>query len=123
MNCNNLTSIISKPTITPAIGYNAFYAWETDVYEQATLFVPAESLEAYRAHEEWGKFTHIVPFRGVGPGDINGDGNIAISDATNLIDQLLSGDELPAYADVDGDSSVSIKDVTALIDMLLSSDL
>ena len=122
MNCNNLTSIISKPTITPAIGYNAFYAWETDVYEQATLFVPAESLEAYRAHEEWGKFTHIVPFLGAGPGDINGDGNIAISDATNLIDQLLSGDELPAYADVNGDGVVTIKDVTDLIDMLLSGN-
>ena len=122
MNCNNLTSIISKPTIAPAIGYNAFYAWETDVYEQATLFVPAESLEAYRAHEEWGKFTHIVPFVGAGPGDINGDGNIAISDATNLIDQLLSGDELPAYADVNGDGVVTIKDVTDLIDMLLNGN-
>ena len=122
MNCNNLTSIISKPTIAPAIGYNAFCGWETDVYEQATLFVPAESLEAYRAHEEWGKFTHIVPFLGAGPGDINGDGNIAISDATNLIDQLLSGDELPAYADVNGDGVVTIKDVTDLIDMLLSGN-
>ena len=122
MNCNNLTSIISKPTIAPAIGYNAFYAWETDVYEQATLFVPAESLEAYRAHEEWGKFTHIVPFIGAGPGDINGDGNIAINDVTYLIDQLLSGDELPAYADVNGDGVVTIKDVTDLIDMLLGGN-
>ena len=87
MNCNNLTSIISKPTIAPAIGYNAFYAWETDVYEQATLFVPAESLEAYRAHEEWGKFTHIVPFLGAGPGD----GVVTIKDVTDLIDMLLSG--------------------------------
>jgi len=91
-------------------------------YEQATLFVPAESLEAYQTHEEWGRFTHIVPFIGAGPGDINGDGNIAISDATNLIDQLLSGDELPAYADVNGDGVVTIKDVTDLIDMLLGGN-
>ena len=123
MNCYNLTSIISKPTIAPAIGYNAFYGWETDVYEQATLFVPAESLEAYQSHEEWGKFTHIVPFHGAGPGDINGDGNIAISDATNLIDLLLGGDELPAWADVNGDGVVTIKDVTDLIDMLLSGNM
>ena len=93
------------------------------LYEQATLFVPAESLEAYQSHEEWGKFARIVPFLGAGPGDINGDGNIAISDVTNLIDLLLSGNELPAWADVDGDGNVSIKDVTTLIDMLLSGTL
>ena len=83
--------------------------------------MPQESLEAYRAHSGWNRFRHIVPFIGGGPGDINGDGNVAISDATNLIDMLLGGDELPAWADVDGDGSVSIKDVTALIDMLLGS--
>jgi hypothetical protein len=53
---------------------------------------------------------------------VNGDGNIAISDATSLIDMLLSGDELPAWADVDGDGTVGIKDVTTLIDMLLSGN-
>ena len=84
--------------------------------------MPDQSLEAYRAHVEWGKFTHIVPFLGAGPGDINGDGNIAINDVTNLIDQLLSGDELPAYADVNGDGNVGIKDVTILIDMLLNGN-
>ena len=67
-----------------------------------------ESLEAYRAHEEWGKFSHIVPFIGAGPGDVNGDGKIAISDVTNLINLLLSSDELPAYADV----NVSISSMT-----------
>ena len=56
------------------------------------------------------------------PGDVNGDGYITISDVTNLIDILLSGGELPAYADVNGDGDVSIKDVTDLIDMLLSGN-
>ena len=92
------------------------------LYDQVTLFVPSESVEEYRAHEEWGKFTHIVPFIGAGPGDINGDGNIAINDVTNIIDQLLGGEEIPAYCDVDGDGNVSIKDVTALIDQLLSGN-
>ena len=122
--CNCLTNVTCLATIPPSTG-NVFYShsWTTpNIYNKATLFVPAESIEAYRAHEEWGKFTHIVPFRGVGPGDINGDGNIAISDATNLIDQLLSGEELPAYADVNGDGVVTIKDVTDLIDMLLNGN-
>ncbi len=82
-----------------------------------------ESLEAYRAHEEWGKFSHIVPFIGAGPGDVNGDGKIAISDVTNLINLLLSSDELPAYADVNGDGRVSIQDITALINKILTGDI
>ena len=84
-----------------------------------TIFVPNESLEAYRAHREWGKFTHIVPFIGAGPGDIDGDGSIAISDVSGIIDMLLEGGALPAYCDVNGDGLVSIADVSALIDILL----
>ena len=116
--CSDLASIICKAMSPPTAVENSF----RDTYEIATLFVPAESLEAYQSHEEWGKFTHIVPFLGAGPGDINGDGNIAIGDVTNLIDQLLSGDELPAWADVNGDGAVTIKDVTDLIDMLLNGN-
>ncbi|MBR4829696.1 MAG: leucine-rich repeat protein [Muribaculaceae bacterium] len=55
-------------------------------------------------------------------GDINGDGALTISDVTALIDQLLSGDDIPAYADVNGNGVVNISDVTALIDILLSGN-
>jgi len=92
------------------------------LYDQVTLFVPNESLEAYRAHEEWGKFTHIIPFIGAGPGDVNGDGKLSIGDVTGLIDQLLGSGDLPAYCDVNGDGKVSIADVTTLIDMLLNAN-
>jgi len=115
---SKLDRVVCQATTPPDI----YYAFSFSSYEIATLFVPAESIEAYRDHEEWGQFMRIVPFRGAGPGDINGDGNIAVSDVTNLIDQLLSGDELPAYADVNGDGVVTIKDVTDLIDMLLNGN-
>ena len=116
--CTDLKSVICKAINPPNAAGTAF--WYN--YNRATLFVPAESLEAYQAHREWGKFLHIVPFIGAGPGDINGDGNVAINDATNLIDILLGGDELPAWGDVDGDGTVDIKDVTTLIDLLLSGN-
>lgn len=60
----------------------------------------------------------------VQPGDVNGDGNVSISDVTALIDYLLSGDDssiIKANADVNQDTNISISDVTALIDMLLSN--
>jgi hypothetical protein len=87
-----------------------------------TLFVPSESLQAYRNHSEWRRFGRIVPFLGAGPGDVNGDGKIAISDVSGVIDQLLSGGDIPAYCDVNGDGKVTIADVTALINMLLNAE-
>ena len=134
--CINMKRMIVRATTPPTAGYLFSDDYIPDVYnyygqigfdgntlyDQVTLFVPSESLEDYRTAWEWKKFTHIVPFVGAGPGDINGDGNIAINDVTGLIDQLLGGEELPAWSDVDGDGNVSIKDVTALIDQLLSGN-
>ena len=53
-------------------------------------------------------------------GDVNGDGNVNISDATTLIDLLLGGGTInnPA-ADCNNDGNVTIIDLTALIDYLL----
>ena len=53
-------------------------------------------------------------------GDVDGDGNINISDVTALIDLLLTDGSMTAGADVDGDGNLTISDVTALIDMLLT---
>ena len=54
-------------------------------------------------------------------GDVNDDGNVNITDLTELIDYLLSGNaiEYTPVADVNADTAVSIADVTALIDYLL----
>ena len=115
--CENLTGLIME-AVTPPAASSQFYS-EKYRYDQVKLFVPNESLDAYRAHSEWGKFTHIVPFIGAGPGDINGDGTVAIGDVSGMIDMLLEGSDLPAYCDVNGDGEVTIADVSALIDMLL----
>ena len=55
-------------------------------------------------------------------GDVNGDGEVTISDVTALIDYLLNGDAsaINTYAaDCNRDKGVSIADVTVLIDYLL----
>ena len=116
--CVDLKRVICKAVTPPHAVWTAF--WYN--FERATLFVPAEALEAYNTHQVWSRFTHIVPFIGAGPGDTNGDGAINIADVTNRINQLLSSDDLPAWSDVDGDGNVTIKDVTILIEMLLNGD-
>lgn len=122
--CNNLTSVISR-ALTPPNGTNVFIFADGSgdiIYQQATLFVPAESVEAYRAHNEWGKFARIAPFIGIGPGDMNGDGSITVTDVTQLVGMLLSDDDMPAYADVTGDGTANITDVISLINLLLNAE-
>ncbi len=58
-------------------------------------------------------------------GDVNGDGKIAITDVTALIDYLLTNDAsliVMENADVNPDGKVAITDVTALIDILLAGE-
>lgn len=56
-------------------------------------------------------------------GDVNGDGNVNISDVTALIDLLLGSDSSTYHAenaDCNADGNVTISDVTTLIDALLA---
>ena len=57
------------------------------------------------------------------PGDVDGDGNIGISDVTTLIDMMLgTATGITVNADLNHDGSISISDLTALIDMLLNGE-
>ena len=69
----------------------------------------------------WNRFQTIVPIEDVG--DVNGDGNINISDVTTLINYLLGGEsDRLVFADVDLDGSVNITDVASLINRLLNNN-
>ncbi|MCQ2310826.1 MAG: leucine-rich repeat domain-containing protein [Paludibacteraceae bacterium] len=55
--CRALTSITCEATTPPACGRDCF-DW-VDIY--IPLYVPAGSVEAYKAANEWKKFTNILP--------------------------------------------------------------
>lgn len=65
----------------------------------------------------------LAPGSPAKPGDVNGDGEVNISDVTALIDLLLSGETGTEMADVNNDGEVNISDVTSIIDMLLGGDV
>ena len=118
--CASLNDITCLATTPPTMG--SYWSFMPSTYNTATLHVPEESLDAYKTAYYWKYFINIEAISTVVPGDINGDGTISISDVTGLIDLLLSGVDMPAYADVNGDGVVTIKDVTDLIDMLLNGN-
>lgn len=53
-------------------------------------------------------------------GDVNGDGEVSISDVNALIDHILTGSDFDAAADVNKDGEVGISDVNAVIDIILN---
>ena len=65
-----------------------------------------------------------LPYLNVIMGDVNGDGELTISDVTVLISCVLKNDMssiVEAAADVNDDGFITIADVTKLISMVLSS--
>ena len=55
-------------------------------------------------------------------GDVNGDGEVNISDVNAVIDMILS-DDTDSAGDVNSDGEVNISDVNALIDIILNGGL
>ena len=92
------------------------------MYKNVTLYVPRESVEAYRNSPEWGQFTNIVgidvPDYTASVCDVNSDGEVNIADVNAVIMLILtSGGNI---GDVNGDGEVNIADINAIIDAILS---
>ena len=52
-------------------------------------------------------------------GDVNGDGNVDVSDVTALINMILGTEPMSAKADINGDGKVDVSDITALINLII----
>ena len=115
--CNALSTVTCKSQVPPVMAnVNVF---SNKAYNQATLKVPQNAIEAYSAADYWYKFVTIEGFGEVG--DINGDGRISIADVTVMIDLLLTGETIDS-GDLNGDGRVTIADMTVLIDNLLNNE-
>jgi len=75
--CNNISTITCLPTIPPVVYSNNF---NTQVYQNATLYVPNGCKEAYSSAEMWSNFQNIVEMEPVGISDINAaDGEVSVT--------------------------------------------
>ena len=108
---------------TVTTNYN--WTFSTQAYDTTVLRVPQVLVNAYREAYCWNRFVNIEGMTVLGNGDVNGDGQLTISDVTAFIDMLLNGQSgaaNPINADVNGDGNLSIGDITKLIDRILNSN-
>ena len=59
--CSSLTTVICKASNVPVLGEYVFYDMPLS---EATLYVPAQSLDDYKAAEQWKEFGTILPIEG-----------------------------------------------------------
>ena len=115
--CNDLISI--------SIGRED-YAYNPNYYDSyyATLYVPKGSVEAYRNAEDWGLFHNIVgidvPDEPTVYGDVNGDGEVNITDVNTVINAIINASNYLTTYDVNGDGEVNIGDVNQILDIILN---
>ena len=128
--CTNLHDVYCYTEEIPNIGDRIFYY--TDI-GNATLHVPATSIEAYRNARQWNSFGNIVALTDSDPlgkqdiviGDANGDNEVNITDITYIIDKI---NDKPATdfnekaADLNEDGEINITDVTLLLDKINGCD-
>ena len=125
--CQELRNVKVYHTEPPAINENVF---ENKAYQNGTLHVPVGCVEKYRAADGWKRFSRIY---GVlpNPADVNGDGEINIADANNVIHIIVNGggsghshapsrEDGPIVGDVNGDGEVNMADVNTIINTILS---
>jgi len=122
--CDNLTSVTCLREQPPYMGmgmngetHEKAYNFTDRVNEQATLYVPRESVSRYSIANQWKNFKHIVPI-GFNPNDVNDDGEVNLGDVNTLIHAVLTqaGD---VQDDINGDGEVGVADVNALIGAIL----
>ena len=126
--CEYLDTIMCMAKVPPVMNGAEDSFFEPLVFQNATLYVPVGSLEAYKTAKVWKKFQNIVAKNFDIPGDVNGDGEINIGDTNSVIDVIINGggagtgghSRIPA-CDVNGDGEVNIADVNAIIEMIIGN--
>ena len=124
--CTNLRTIyVGSGWSTAAVTSSSdmFFNCTSLVGGQGTTYSSSNPTDKTYAHIDGGTSNpgYFTDKNAALRGDVNGDGNVNISDVTALINLLLSGNTSAPAADCNLDGKVAIGDVTALINYLLSS--
>jgi hypothetical protein len=109
--CGLLTSVTSLASTPPVCSGALFNA--NNYYVQATLHVLPASLAAYQSATYWKDFSQILGDVSTDLADVNGDGEISIADANNVIEVIVNGPGSGGHSRVPGDGETNMADVNS----------
>jgi len=92
------------------------YGVDDEGFEEVTLF----TFKAYNGMAVYKIGRNVSTDEPPVPGDVNGDGEVNISDISDIIDLILSG-KVTDSGDVNDDGEINITDINFVIDMILKS--
>ena len=121
--CSLISTITCKAKVPPIMSVSSSWLppayFHSSVFNNATLYVPRRSLDAYRSAPIWKNFQNIVGVDMVIiPGDVNDDEEVNVADVNATIDTILSGG-YQEDMDLNSDGEVNVADVNALINLIL----
>ena len=124
--CTSLTTIICKAIEVPTLGY---YVFDNIPQTEATLYVPAESLEDYKAANQWKYFGNILPIDNItysitltcNPehGTVSGDGVYQVGETATLTATPKDGYEFVRWSD---GSTANPRTLTVTADLTLTAE-
>ena len=117
-NCENLLNVYCYAEEPPL----AFSSFDYVENSQATLRVPAGSVDSYRKSVTWNVFGNIVPLTPaeMSGGDINGDGVVDVADIVCLINLMGAPETDVPAADLNGDGEIGSSDVEKLVEIIMT---
>ena len=118
LGCSSLESIVAKAKMPPVCDAS----FDNVNYQNAVLFVPEQSLQAYKSDPEWKRFKSItgVCMSNV-VGDLNCDDEVSIADVNVLINAIVA-EEMDSRMDLNGDGELNVGDINEVIDIILQTD-
>ena len=125
-----IETITCKATTPPSWGATSIFT--ANVYNHTPLHVPKGYERAYMADMGWGQFVTILGdvSDDDNDGDVNGDGDVNISDANSVIEIIVNGgnghDRINEHGQIIGDVNldgvVNITDLNLIIHAIITGD-
>ena len=113
--CSKLANVYCYAESVPNTNSSAF---QNVNLTNATLIVPGSSVAAYKATSPWSGFGSIIAI--ALRGDVNGDGEVNMDDATFVANIILGIETATEAADVNNDGTVNMPDAMFIVNKILN---
>ena len=115
--CIGLEKLIVMATTPPSISDVTFIDYDIPLY------VPEESVSAYKQADGWKNFSNILAI-GQKLGDANGDGEVNVTDIVEIVNAIMnkpSAKFVREAADMNNDNEINVTDIVCVVNVIMGT--